>query len=692
MAGPGPAAGFLEQAEAALAVGRVDDAVALFDQAITLARTASDLDRWTRALLGTARMQRFGPEPGRLPALLAEALAAQTADRSRAQLAAALARTWAYAGQPRRAAPFAAQALEWARGVGEAALVADAIDAALTARWGPDELDERGHLARELDDVTAHLLDPDARLQAHLWGLTVAFEHLDVLTMNRQVRALELLGEESEKARFFAASRRLVLDLMRGRLETAGTLIRVAEEAVAQAHVPDGAVVLEAMRGYSALHAGDGDACARAAAIAEDLADAEGLVTVAAEATNFWVASGRLDRAGALVSRFFGRALAELPRDVDWLLVMQCVLDAALATGRREVVAQIVPLLTPYSGRAVVNAGAVMFHGVTDDPLSRGYALLGDHETAGRLRATALATYERAGAHWWHQRLSASPVARAAGDAHTLTEPLAGTLPDPAAGTLPNLASTLPNPASTLPNPASTLPNPAATAILPGPPAGTLPNPATTTLLEPAGGALPGTIALPGTSAETPAPPAAPTSVIFRRLPDGWEIGPPERVRRLPALRGLDAVHRLVSRPGRDIAAIDLVGASAHPVAVQAGLGPPLDDQARRAYRNRLRELDEELAEADAWADAGRATRLRLEREALIGELTAAFGLGGVPRNPGSTAERARVTVRKAIVNALDRLAAVEPATARHLRTYIRTGLFCRYEPDPDEPRAWVLT
>lgn len=57
-------------------------------------------------------------------------------------------------------------------------------------------------------------------------------------------------------------------------------------------------------------------------------------------------------------------------------------------------------LLTPYAGRAVFNAGAVMFHGTTDDTLARAALGHGDAEAAVRLRDRALATYERLGASW----------------------------------------------------------------------------------------------------------------------------------------------------------------------------------------------------------------------------------------------------------------------------------------------------
>ena len=47
-----------------------------------------------------------------------------------------------------------------------------------------------------------------------------------------------------------------------------------------------------------------------------------------------------------------------------------------------------------------------MFHGVTDDTLARANAVLGNQDTADRLRAQALRTYRRIGASWWSARLA----------------------------------------------------------------------------------------------------------------------------------------------------------------------------------------------------------------------------------------------------------------------------------------------
>ncbi len=158
--------------------------------------TAGDLPDSAHQALRLAETYVFGTEPGRIPVVLHEAFEASSDDRVRARLGATLARCWVYAGAHTRAVPFADAALAHATATGDAALLADALDAALATHWGPDELSVRTGLARQLDDVTAHLTDVDARTQAHLWMLTVALELLDLPAMNRQMRALELLGED----------------------------------------------------------------------------------------------------------------------------------------------------------------------------------------------------------------------------------------------------------------------------------------------------------------------------------------------------------------------------------------------------------------------------------------------------------------------------------------------------------------
>lgn len=399
------ASSLLARAEAAWAEGDGEAAMAFFGRAAELADADHDTDTLVTATLGLTRGQQYNLTPGLLPVRLHTAYDATTDPVPRARLAAALARCWAYANEPLRAQPFALEALQIVDRLQDPTLRADALDAALAAHWGPDEVTRRREWAVRLDDAAAHLRDPDARLQAQLWGLTVAWEVLDLPRMHRCMRAIELLGEESPRARFFAASRRLPLELLRGNDATAPLLIQQAESAAAAAAIPDAEGVLHNMRGYTAYFRGDAEVCETEAPVFEAYAADHGVVAVRAEAATIWLGAGRLDKVAEMVGAFTPEVLLNLPRDSDWLLSLQCVLEGAVAVEDRDVAATVVALLSPYAGRSVVNAGAVMWHGVTDDTLARAHALLGDPDAAQQHRAAALATYERIGAQWWRDRL-----------------------------------------------------------------------------------------------------------------------------------------------------------------------------------------------------------------------------------------------------------------------------------------------
>ncbi|GAB7003335.1 hypothetical protein JCM18899A_08060 [Nocardioides sp. AN3] len=399
------AASLLTLAQAAWASGDGPAAMSSFERAAAAAQAEEDRAVQAGALLGLARGQRYNLTPGLLPARL-HALY-ETTDESalRAQLASALARCWSYANEPRRARPFAVEALHLADRLDDPAVLTDALDAGLTSHWGPDDLSLRRDWALRLGDVAVHLTDLDAQLQAHLWSLTVAWEVLDLTRMHRAVHALELLAADHPRAEFFAASRRLTLEILRGRLEVAPLLIQRAAAAARATVIPDADEVGHSMRAYTAFFAGDPQVCAEEAPEFEGYAVEFGVATVRAEAATIWLGAGRLDKVAEMIRVFTPDVLDALPRDSDWLLVHQCVLEGALATGDREITEAVVSRLAPYAGRSVVNAGAVMWHGVTDDTLARGHALLGHDEAAARHRAAALATYERVGAVWWRDRL-----------------------------------------------------------------------------------------------------------------------------------------------------------------------------------------------------------------------------------------------------------------------------------------------
>jgi len=183
--------------------------------------------------------------------------------------------------------------------------------------------------------------------------------------------------------------------------------------------------------------------------------------------------------------------------------------------------------------------------------------------------------------------------------------------------------------------------------------------------------------------------------ISFRPVPGRavWSVGAAGAEKLLPDMKGLHYLHFLLQRPGREVTALELSASisSAGVVVEQPSIELGGDRRALAAYRSRLQEIDDELDEATSWADSVRVELLQGEREALLQEVGVAAGLSGRHRTGGASAERARIAVRKAIAAALDRIEAEDISTARVLRTTVRTGTTCCYEPDPVRPAAWRL-
>ncbi len=181
-------------------------------------------------------------------------------------------------------------------------------------------------------------------------------------------------------------------------------------------------------------------------------------------------------------------------------------------------------------------------------------------------------------------------------------------------------------------------------------------------------------------------PPAAPVSVPIQLAREGqhgdiWLVTWGGRQSRLKHARGLEILEQLMREPGREFHVLALGGGDAGEVIDLGDAGEVLDEDARTAYRQRLRELEQELEEAQAWADAGRRDRLQAEIEFLSEELGRAVGLGGRVRRSGAAVERARSNVQKRIRAVIRKLDETWPELASHLDTHVRTGTYVSYRP-----------
>lgn len=190
-----------------------------------------------------------------------------------------------------------------------------------------------------------------------------------------------------------------------------------------------------------------------------------------------------------------------------------------------------------------------------------------------------------------------------------------------------------------------------------------------------------------------PASPASVRSEAVRaaegeltRLGDVWSVGWRGQRFHLKHAKGLSDLATLVQNPGTPIAAIALADGGEH-AELRATPQPLLDERARREFRERVRDLEAQLTEANEHGDLARRERLGEERQALITELEAASGLGARPRLFPSAAERARKAVQARLRDAISRIGSLAPDLGQHLGRSIATGLHCVYEPE--RPVRW---
>jgi hypothetical protein len=177
-----------------------------------------------------------------------------------------------------------------------------------------------------------------------------------------------------------------------------------------------------------------------------------------------------------------------------------------------------------------------------------------------------------------------------------------------------------------------------------------------------------------------------PTDAELRREGDLWCVRFHGASAHLRDLKGLADLAVLLARPGVDVHVLELAATGPH----DRDSGLVLDGAARAAYRRRLAELDEDRTAARDAHDLVRAERLDAERDAVLGELRGATGLGGRSRALGtSTSERARKAVTARLREAIHRIAAVLPDLGAHLDRSVLTGTTCRYAPT--EPVTWTF-
>ncbi len=625
------AAAALSLATARLAAGDLDGARAGFRQAAERARRAGRHDLLARAALGLGGGPagfEVGLLDGEQISLLEEARSALP-DEDGALIALVTARlsiaSTLVLPEPRRL-ELAAEAVRRARSAGHDAVLAAALAALCDATAGPDHCAARRGHATEIIDIAERLRDPVLGLLGRRLRLVALLEQGAIADWEADALAYRIAAEALRHPLYA-----WYVPLWRGmRALAAGRY-----DECRAAHAEAAAIGARAASGNALMLVETQRWCLRA-----EEGDTAGLLSMLHEIEKVPMAGPWLQVTRALALAQAGRTadaraqleaavplLPSMARDSEWLPAMAQVAETVSLTGPHPVARWAYDALLPYAGLVAVEGICAAIRGPVHRHLALLAGVLGEHEAAARHRAAAMAGARALGA-----TAVAARIEREAG---------------PVQAGLPPAGS-----------PAEASP------------------------------------------AEASPPEASPPEPAFRRDGEVWTLRYAGREVRLRDSKGLRDLEVLLARPGVAVAALDLASAAdSQPAAAVPAAGPGLhppsdtgeiiDAQARAAYRQRLRELEEAAAEADAAADIERSARIAAERDALVEVLTSAYGLGGRVRRSGSAAERARTAVTARIRDAIRRIGDAHPDLGRHLGRSVRTGAFCVYEPD--QPVRWRL-
>lgn len=573
----------------------------------------------------------------------------------RAHVMAVLAHKLYFAADRERAERLATDAEAMATRLGDRLAVGNALLARHYVLWHPDGAEERRRLADEVVAIAEDAGERALALESRMWRVIDALELGDIAAVDIHLDAYERRAADGGLGRYVAHAQlmRAMRSLLAGRLADAEQL---GMRALALRPPDD-------MNNVAQFHAVQLFSIRREQGRLPELEPAVTAMVERHAALPIWraglallhVDAGRPEAAQRALDVLAAERFADYPRDANWIPLLAIAGEVASAVGDTERAAVLLDLLAPYADRMIVLGTGVACWGSVARVLGALATTLGRWDEADALLARALAAHLRANAPIL---VALTQIDRARLLAARGEQTRAGELLAEAAA----VAQTL---------------------------------------------GLARIAARVAAAQVGEKPPAAAVADVasLRKEGEYWTVAHAGTAVRLKDTKGLAYLATLLAHPGRDFHVLDLGGGEAGDVggsagvAAQAGLrasdlgdaGEVLDANARGAYRRRLEELREELAEAEGFNDSGRAARAREEMEFLAGELARGVGLGGRSRKAASAAERARQNVTRAILAVIRKIADGCPALGQHLQANVHTGTFCRYEPDPRLPFRWEL-
>ena len=548
------------------------------------------------------------------------------------------------------------EALGVARRLGDPRTLCYVLGARSMPIWAPETLEERAACTGESVRLADGLDDPLARFHALHWRGVALVQTGEIEELRRVVRRQhDLAGRLGEpSARWLALYDEATVAAIAGRLADAEVLASEALEIATDSGEPD-ALSLYASQ-LTNIRYEQGRLAELQPMIAEMAADNPGIPSFRALLALAYLEGELPLEAAELLAAERPEAL---PRDMTWLACVVLWARVCASVGDAARAESLYALLEPYADQVVYTG--ISAWGDVDHALGRLATAAGRHDDAALHLGRSIARYTAIGAPIWLARATLDQgsllLAREGpGDrerARDLLQRAQAEARRLGAAGIERRAAVL-------------LGHERATSVMSAP-------------------AL-------RTAAPPPAGDDARRATLVREG-ELWTLTHGGRSFHLKDSKGMGYLARLLGDPHVEVHVVELqAGAPVPELRADAESGGAwLDEEAKRAYRARLAQLEDDLVEAERFNDLERAARAREERELIGRELARAVGLGGRDRPAGSAAERARVNTTRAIRGAIRRIEECDPSLGRHLDRAVRTGTFCAYDPSPQDEVTWTM-
>jgi TolB-like protein len=153
----------------------------------------------------------------------------------------------------------------------------------------------------------------------------------------------------------------------------------------------------------------------------------------------------------------------------------------------------------------------------------------------------------------------------------------------------------------------------------------------------------------------------------------------------IPEVKGFLDMAKLLEAPEKEFHCTSLFGSG-----VVSTSEPVFDEQAKKSYKKRIQDLQEEIKSCEDDNNFERAAELQQEYSDLVDHLTSSLGMGGKTRKLNDPMDKMRSAVTWRIRNAIQKIERTHPALGKHFAHSIKTGLFCSYSPE--KPVKWLLS